>query len=336
MSTSDTKTKSSSGCCGGSGVGGCGVTPSEKEAGACCGKGSCSNGKEEAATTPSSSACGGGCGPKESATSGGCCGGSAKSESGGCCKGGAKDRSGCCGGSEAAEEVFDPNKPLTESMKAKLDGIIRTAEVMIFIKGTPQEPKCKFSKALIRFLMDNNVTKFGYFDILSDSNVREALKMHSNWKTYPQLYIAGRLIGGLDVVKELHSDDAFLNQIPAAALGKGLFPRIRTLVDSKPVMLFLQGTPDAPESKEGEAAVKVLKAASIEFGFFNVSSDASIMNGLKQYGHVHTYPQLWLKSDVVSDFASILAGTAKRTLTEVFAPPPPTPAKSSIPPTTTT
>jgi Grx4 family monothiol glutaredoxin len=215
-------------------------------------------------------------------------------------------------------------------MKAKLNGIVNTAAVMIFIKGTPQEPKCKFSKALIRFLMDQNVTKFGYYDILSDANVREALKVHSNWKTYPQLYVSGKLIGGLDVVKELHADSAFIPQVPASALGKGLFPRLRALVDTKPTMLFIEGSQGAPETKEGTLAVKALRDMSIDFGCFDVRSDASIMNGLKQYGHVLTYPQLWVKSDVVPDFLAILSGTGKRTLAEVFAPPAPAvPAKAA-------
>jgi glutaredoxin-related protein len=53
------------------------------------------------------------------------------------------------------------------------------------------------------FLLSCFSVKFGTFDILSDEEVRQALKKFSNWPTYPQLYVNGQLIGGLDIVKEL-------------------------------------------------------------------------------------------------------------------------------------
>lgn len=48
-----------------------------------------------------------------------------------------------------------------------------------------------------------NCTDFGYFDIFSDNEVREGLKQYSNWPTYPQLYVNGELIGGLDIMTEM-------------------------------------------------------------------------------------------------------------------------------------
>lgn len=306
-------------CGGGKGAGCCGQGPcqTKKEpavaAAGCCGGASCGP-KESEPSAPAAGACcgsgGGACGSKSSATP------AAAAAAGGCCKGGDKGATGCCGGSSEEEEVFDPTKPLTATMTAKLEASINVSPVMMFIKGSPSDPKCKFSKALIRFMMDNNVTKFGYFDILSDANLREALKVFSNWKTYPQLYINGKLVGGLDIIKDLHSEGAFLPTVPSSAMGKGLFPRLRTLVDTKPNMLFVQGL----ETKESEQAIKSLRDLSIEFDTFDVSNDATVANGLKQYGHVHTYPQLWVKSDVVQDFAAIMAGTGKRTLEAVFNP----------------
>ena len=77
---------------------------------------------------------------------------------------------------------------------------------MLFMKGNPQEPKCGFSRKMVA-LLDEAKIRFSSFDILTDQDVREALKHYSNWPTYPQLYIKGELVGGLDVVAELIEED---------------------------------------------------------------------------------------------------------------------------------
>lgn len=58
------------------------------------------------------------------------------------------------------------------------------------MKGSPQEPRCGFSRKMIEILKNENC-QFAYFDILSDNEVREGLKKFSDWPTYPQLYING-------------------------------------------------------------------------------------------------------------------------------------------------
>ena len=73
---------------------------------------------------------------------------------------------------------------------------------MLFMKGAPSAEKCGFSRQIVSLLEENGV-KFGTFDILSDEEVRQGLKTFSNWPTYPQLYSKGKLIGGLDIIKEL-------------------------------------------------------------------------------------------------------------------------------------
>ena len=77
---------------------------------------------------------------------------------------------------------------------------------MVFIKGTPDDPQCGFSRKVIDILREYEYP-FGYFDIFSDNEVREGLKAYTNWKTYPQLYVQGKFIGGVDIVKELHDEN---------------------------------------------------------------------------------------------------------------------------------
>ena len=80
--------------------------------------------------------------------------------------------------------------------------------------GTPEEPKCKFSRATVEILKQQNVTKYGYFNILNDPAVRAQIKVYSNWKTFPQLYINNKLIGGLDIIKEKIEDGEFDDLLP--------------------------------------------------------------------------------------------------------------------------
>ena len=76
---------------------------------------------------------------------------------------------------------------------------------MLFMKGSPTEPKCGFSRKTIALLKENSIDH-GYFDILTDNEVRQGLKTYSNWPTFPQLYVDSNLIGGLDIVTEMAED----------------------------------------------------------------------------------------------------------------------------------
>ncbi|XP_037029228.1 glutaredoxin-3 [Bradysia coprophila] len=88
------------------------------------------------------------------------------------------------------------------SLEDRLKSLINKSKVMIFMKGDRVTPRCGFSKQLIAIVNDVGV-QYETFDILSDEDVRQGLKTYSDWPTYPQLYVNGELIGGLDIIKEL-------------------------------------------------------------------------------------------------------------------------------------
>ncbi|KAH8305425.1 hypothetical protein KR018_004249 [Drosophila ironensis] len=89
-----------------------------------------------------------------------------------------------------------------QSLEERLKGLINTAPLMIFMKGDRNAPRCGFSKQLIAIVNDTNLP-YETFDILGDEEVRQGLKTYSDWPTYPQVYVKGELIGGLDIIKEL-------------------------------------------------------------------------------------------------------------------------------------
>lgn len=70
------------------------------------------------------------------------------------------------------------------------------------MKGLPSAPQCGFSRQIIEILDESGVP-YDAFNILEDEEVRQGLKEFSNWPTYPQLYVKGELVGGLDICKEL-------------------------------------------------------------------------------------------------------------------------------------
>lgn len=88
------------------------------------------------------------------------------------------------------------------SLEDRLKALINKSDVMIFMKGSRDAPKCGFSKQLIAIVNGLGIP-YNTFDILTDEEVRQGLKTYSDWPTYPQVYVKGELIGGLDIVKEL-------------------------------------------------------------------------------------------------------------------------------------
>ncbi|GAB5585213.1 glutaredoxin [Umbelopsis nana] len=107
-----------------------------------------------------------------------------------------------------ASGEFSEMIPKEKDLSTRLQELIEKQPVMVFIKGTPQEPRCGFSRQMVGLLNDRHV-KYGYFDILSDDEVRQGLKTHVDWPTFPMLFYKGELLGGLDIVKEMIASGEF-------------------------------------------------------------------------------------------------------------------------------
>ena len=92
-----------------------------------------------------------------------------------------------------------------ESLEARLKKIVNQSTTMLFMKGTPDAPRCGFSTKVVNALKEEGI-EFGSFNILEDEEVRQGLKTFSNWPTYPQLYYKGELLGGCDIVLEMKAN----------------------------------------------------------------------------------------------------------------------------------
>ena len=102
----------------------------------------------------------------------------------------------------AASVTATATPPAAVVTDERLKQLINAAPVMLFMKGTPDEPRCGFSRKIVATLSGADI-KFSSFNILEDQAVREGLKTYSDWPTFPQLYITGDLVGGLDIVNEM-------------------------------------------------------------------------------------------------------------------------------------
>lgn len=91
---------------------------------------------------------------------------------------------------------------LNEEIKTRLNDLTNSANIMLFMKGDKFLPKCGFSAQVVKILKELEA-EFTTFDILEDEEVRQMLKLHSQWPTYPQLYVKGELVGGCDIIIEM-------------------------------------------------------------------------------------------------------------------------------------
>ncbi|KAA5800995.1 Grx4 family monothiol glutaredoxin [Alkalicaulis satelles] len=106
--------------------------------------------------------------------------------------------------------------------QATLDAIrdtVNANDIVLFMKGEPMFPQCGFSSLVVRVL-DHLGVAYAAVNVLDDMNVREGVKVYSDWPTIPQLYVKGEFIGGCDIVKEMFE----AGELQALLKDKGLTP----------------------------------------------------------------------------------------------------------------
>ncbi|MEM9224765.1 MAG: Grx4 family monothiol glutaredoxin [Pseudomonadota bacterium] len=84
----------------------------------------------------------------------------------------------------------------------QIDAAVKSNDVLLFMKGTPNFPQCGFSGQVVQIL-DYLGVKYGSVNVLEDDDVRTGIKEYSNWPTIPQLYVKGEFVGGCDIIREM-------------------------------------------------------------------------------------------------------------------------------------
>lgn len=131
---------------------------------------------------------------------------------------------------------------LSPETRERIQGLVDSDQVFLFMKGNPAAPQCGFSAQVIQIL-NRLVPSYGSYDVLQDPEVREGIKEFSDWPTIPQLYVRGEFMGGCDIIREMYASGELREALglPAA-------------------------TGEAPQIEVSEAAAGELRAAQERAG----------------------------------------------------------------------
>ena len=92
---------------------------------------------------------------------------------------------------------------MSDALTEKIEKEIQSHKVVLFVKGTPQAPQCGFSAATMDLFKQMKVP-FHSVDVIANHEIRMKLPQISQWPTFPQIFINGKLVGGADIVREMH------------------------------------------------------------------------------------------------------------------------------------
>ncbi|HEV2567485.1 Grx4 family monothiol glutaredoxin [Sphingomonas sp.] len=92
---------------------------------------------------------------------------------------------------------------MTDESQARIQELVSTNDVLLFMKGTPLFPQCGFSSRAIAIL-DRLGVDYESVDVLQDQGIRQGIKAFSDWPTIPQLYVKGEFVGGSDIMMEMY------------------------------------------------------------------------------------------------------------------------------------
>ena len=92
---------------------------------------------------------------------------------------------------------------MSEDLFKQIEKDVQSNKILIYMKGTPEAPLCGFSSATVQLIKSFGVP-FASRDVIANPELREKVPEYSNWPTFPQIFINGKLIGGCDIVHEMH------------------------------------------------------------------------------------------------------------------------------------
>ena len=100
------------------------------------------------------------------------------------------------------------------SIEATIKEQISTNPILLYMKGSPDQPQCGFSAQTVKCLMSCG-KRFAFVDILANPEIRATLPGIANWPTFPQLYIDGELVGGCDIVSDMFENGELQKMVDA-------------------------------------------------------------------------------------------------------------------------
>jgi monothiol glutaredoxin len=162
---------------------------------------------------------------------------------------------------------------LDAETRRRIESLIQSNDVVLFMKGTREAPRCGFSATVVRVL-DQLVSDYRTVDVLADPKVREGVKEFSSWPTIPQLYVRGEFVGGCDIVQELP-------QLLGIDIGSGRAPRLRITDAAALALRKAVANAGAPSGSVLRLAVDARFQSGLSLGPANETDAVVIASGIE-------------------------------------------------------
>ncbi|XP_062475854.1 glutaredoxin-related protein 5, mitochondrial [Pezoporus occidentalis] len=103
-----------------------------------------------------------------------------------------------------------------------IERLVREHPVVVFMKGSPEQPLCGFSNAVVQILRLHGVEGYRAHDVLQDPDLRQGIKNYSNWPTIPQVYLNGEFVGGCDILLQMHQNGDLVEELKKLGIRSAL------------------------------------------------------------------------------------------------------------------
>jgi monothiol glutaredoxin len=104
---------------------------------------------------------------------------------------------------------------MDDRLRQRIEGLISSSPVFVFMKGNKLMPQCGFSNNVVQIL-NAMAVPFETFDVLSDMEIRQGIKEYSEWPTIPQVYVKGEFLGGSDILIEMYNSGELREKLAVA------------------------------------------------------------------------------------------------------------------------
>ncbi|XP_016417325.1 glutaredoxin-related protein 5, mitochondrial-like [Sinocyclocheilus rhinocerous] len=110
----------------------------------------------------------------------------------------------------------------SSAVQKTLEEMVKKDKVVVFMKGTPAQPMCGFSNAVVQILRMHGVDSYAAYNVLDDQDIRQGIKTFSNWPTIPQVFINGDFFGGCDILLQMHQSGDLVEELQKLGIRSAL------------------------------------------------------------------------------------------------------------------
>ncbi|CAI2366904.1 unnamed protein product [Moneuplotes crassus] len=198
-------------------------------------------------------------------------------------------------------KVFESTK---EEAFERIDKMIKQSPILAFIKGHTSD--CENECAELCEYFDDLRLRFNSFNVLSDPEIRQWLKYYTKVNSYPQVFVRGKFIGGINIIKAIMTKDELLEIVPKESVKRSALERMKTITSKNFITVFMKGTPDKPKNEYQSELINCLNDHKFTFGYYDITLDSNLREQMKEYTGCNSYPQVFLNQKFYSDSSNFM------------------------------